>query len=232
MSVDVERRSPDPVSARTHRRRRHTCSCCPGVHLPAGVGLVPGVQGDPAGVGDGERDVVVPGADPTLRGQTSRSPQRPCRRWPVSSPPCSPRTTTRGSTNEGRKELIDHILVSHALVGVLQDAQTIEIDNLPSIGTHPQLAPRAGGPPSDRRPVIAHFDLSSSRPRAGGVGIVLASCMPGRNTDRGRGGPPTGSRSSSPTAPTTHASSSCGQVGTQEVHAPDWDVSHRDTRRC
>lgn len=191
MSVDVERRSPDPVSARTHRRRRHTCTCCPGVHLPAGVGLVPGVQGDPAGVGDGERDVVVPGADPTLRGQTSRSPQRPCRRWPVSSPPCSPRTTTRGSTNEGRKELIDHILVSHALVGVLQDAQTIEIDNLPSIGTHPQLAPRAGGPPSDRRPVIAHFDLSSSRPaRAVSASCWRRACRVATPTEGEGGRPP------------------------------------------
>jgi endonuclease/exonuclease/phosphatase family metal-dependent hydrolase len=59
--------------------------------------------------------------------------------------------------NDGRKELIDHILVSHALVGALSDATTIPL-NVPSIGTQPQLAPRAN-PPSDHRPVLAHFNL-------------------------------------------------------------------------
>jgi hypothetical protein len=61
--------------------------------------------------------------------------------------------------NEGRKELIDHILVSHALIQVLPDAATIPVDGQPSVGTRPQLAPRANGVPSDHRPVIAHFNL-------------------------------------------------------------------------
>jgi endonuclease/exonuclease/phosphatase family metal-dependent hydrolase len=59
--------------------------------------------------------------------------------------------------NQGRKELIDHVLVSHALIGTLQDAATIPLD-IPSVGTHPQTKPRTS-PPSDHRPVLAHFDL-------------------------------------------------------------------------
>jgi hypothetical protein len=59
--------------------------------------------------------------------------------------------------NQGRHELIDHILVSHALVGTLQDAGTVPLD-IPSIGTQPQITPRTT-PPSDHRPVLAHFDL-------------------------------------------------------------------------
>ena len=60
--------------------------------------------------------------------------------------------------NEGRPELIDHILVSHALVGRLTDATTIPLD-IASIGTRPLTTPRTGKAPSDHRPVIAHFDL-------------------------------------------------------------------------
>ena len=59
--------------------------------------------------------------------------------------------------NQGRRELIDHNLASHALIGTLQDAGTVPLD-IPSIGTHPQTTPRTS-PPSDHRPVVAHFDL-------------------------------------------------------------------------
>jgi endonuclease/exonuclease/phosphatase family metal-dependent hydrolase len=59
--------------------------------------------------------------------------------------------------NQGRPELIDHILVSHAMIGHLTDAATVPLD-VPSIGVQPQLAPRTD-PPSDHRPVLAHFDL-------------------------------------------------------------------------
>ena len=59
--------------------------------------------------------------------------------------------------NQGRKELIDHILVSHALIGALQDAGTVSLA-IPSIGTQPQTTSRTT-PPSDHRPVLAHFDL-------------------------------------------------------------------------
>jgi endonuclease/exonuclease/phosphatase family metal-dependent hydrolase len=59
--------------------------------------------------------------------------------------------------NQGRHELIDHILTSHALIGTLQDAGTVPLD-IPSIGTQPQITPRTN-PPSAHRPVLAHFDL-------------------------------------------------------------------------
>ena len=59
--------------------------------------------------------------------------------------------------NQGRKELIDHILVSHALIGALQDAGTVSLD-IQSIGTQPQTTPRTT-PPSDHRPVLAHFNI-------------------------------------------------------------------------
>jgi hypothetical protein len=59
--------------------------------------------------------------------------------------------------NQGRRELIDHILVSHALLGHFTDAATVPLD-VPSIGVRPTTAPRTD-PPSDHRPVLAHFDL-------------------------------------------------------------------------
>ena len=58
--------------------------------------------------------------------------------------------------NQGRRELIDHNLASHALIGTLQDAGPSRWTSL--IGTHPQTTPRTS-PPSDHRPVVAHFDL-------------------------------------------------------------------------
>jgi len=43
--------------------------------------------------------------------------------------------------NQGRPELIDHILVSHTLVRHFTDAATLPLD-VPSIGVHPTTAPR------------------------------------------------------------------------------------------
>jgi endonuclease/exonuclease/phosphatase family metal-dependent hydrolase len=59
--------------------------------------------------------------------------------------------------DQGRPELIDHVLVSHALVDKLTDAATVPLD-VPSVGTAPQVTPRVD-PPSDHRPVVAHLDL-------------------------------------------------------------------------
>jgi len=59
--------------------------------------------------------------------------------------------------NQGRPELIDHILVSHALLAPFTDTATVPLD-VPSIGVHPTTAPRSD-PPSDHRPVLAHFEL-------------------------------------------------------------------------
>jgi endonuclease/exonuclease/phosphatase family metal-dependent hydrolase len=61
--------------------------------------------------------------------------------------------------NQGRRELIDHILISHALTDPMHEASTIPLD-VPSMGTRPQLTPRAAGnPPSDHRPAIARLNL-------------------------------------------------------------------------
>jgi endonuclease/exonuclease/phosphatase family metal-dependent hydrolase len=59
--------------------------------------------------------------------------------------------------NQGRRELIDHILVSHELVGHLTDAAAVPLD-VPSIGVQPDMAPRTD-PPSDHRPVLARFNI-------------------------------------------------------------------------
>ncbi|HET6877477.1 MAG TPA: endonuclease/exonuclease/phosphatase family protein [Jatrophihabitans sp.] len=59
--------------------------------------------------------------------------------------------------DEGHEELIDHVLVSHALVDKLVDAATLRLD-VPDMGTQPQLQPRVH-PPSDHRPVVARFDI-------------------------------------------------------------------------
>ncbi len=61
--------------------------------------------------------------------------------------------------NQGRPELIDHVLVSHALAEHLVEARTVPLA-VPSIGVQPQTAPRPDGqPPSDHRPVLARFDV-------------------------------------------------------------------------
>lgn len=67
------------------------------------------------------------------------------------------RRTTTPAINQGRQELIDHVLICHALVGTLADAATIPLD-VPSVGAQLQRTPRID-PPSDDRPVVAHFDL-------------------------------------------------------------------------
>jgi len=59
----------------------------------------------------------------------------------------------------GRKELIDHIFVSHALVGkIAQDHVTTDAAGpTPSIDDDPTK--RRGAPGSDYRPVLASIDL-------------------------------------------------------------------------
>lgn len=60
--------------------------------------------------------------------------------------------------NMGRAELIDHILVSHAVTTTVRDASTVPLP-LPSVGAEPATAPRVTPAPSDHRPVVAHLDL-------------------------------------------------------------------------
>jgi hypothetical protein len=60
---------------------------------------------------------------------------------------------------QGRRELIDNILVSHALAEQLREARTVALD-VPCVGAQPQTALRAAGQPlSDHRPVLARFNL-------------------------------------------------------------------------
>jgi len=59
--------------------------------------------------------------------------------------------------NFGRKELIDHILVSHALVHKLADTRAVIDQPLPSVTNDPSA--RRADPGSDHAPVIASFQL-------------------------------------------------------------------------
>jgi exonuclease III len=56
----------------------------------------------------------------------------------------------------GRRELIDHILVSHRLVTRVASVDTGDV-TLPSVGADP--AARRNAPASDHAPVLARFDL-------------------------------------------------------------------------
>jgi endonuclease/exonuclease/phosphatase family metal-dependent hydrolase len=58
---------------------------------------------------------------------------------------------------EGQRELIDQILVSHALVGQVRAVRTIQNRSLPSIGTDP--GPRRSAHDSDHAPVLATIDV-------------------------------------------------------------------------
>lgn len=61
--------------------------------------------------------------------------------------------------DHGRRELIDHVLVSYPLSRRLEEARTVPLD-VPSMGAQPRVSPRAAGePPSDHRPVVVRFDL-------------------------------------------------------------------------
>jgi predicted extracellular nuclease len=55
---------------------------------------------------------------------------------------------------EGQPELIDHILVSHALLSKLSSVDA-DVSGLASIGTNPNV--RRDAPASDHAPLIAHF---------------------------------------------------------------------------
>ena len=56
----------------------------------------------------------------------------------------------------GRGELIDHLLVSHALVKAVETVTTGEIE-VPSITEQPRE--QRDKPGSDHRPVVARFEL-------------------------------------------------------------------------
>jgi endonuclease/exonuclease/phosphatase family metal-dependent hydrolase len=96
-----------------------------------------------------------PGSQIGTAGYSRPDRGDPQRLWDVGYQMVPPNNYSR--INQGRAELIDHVLASRALIGTLSQAATIPLD-VPSIGVQPQLTPRTN-PPSDHRPVIATFDL-------------------------------------------------------------------------
>ena len=59
--------------------------------------------------------------------------------------------------NQGRKELIDHILVSHALHDRVQEVRSVIDHPLPSVTDNP--GERRDAVDSDHAPVLARIDL-------------------------------------------------------------------------
>jgi hypothetical protein len=96
-----------------------------------------------------------PGSQIGTRGFDHPDHGDPQRLWDFGYAMSPPNDYSR--VNQGRRELIDHILVSHAMIGRLTKAATVPLD-VPSIGVEPQMA-RRNGPPSDHRAVLAQLDL-------------------------------------------------------------------------
>lgn len=59
--------------------------------------------------------------------------------------------------NHGRRELIDHVLVSAALVKRVESSEAVIEESLPSVTSDP--IPRRAEPSSDHAPVVAVFDI-------------------------------------------------------------------------
>jgi endonuclease/exonuclease/phosphatase family metal-dependent hydrolase len=71
--------------------------------------------------------------------------------------PLIPEATRFSRVYQGRPELIDHILVSHALVDRVRDVHIVTDRRLPSIGDDP--AERRAAHDSDHAPIFAAIDL-------------------------------------------------------------------------
>lgn len=96
--------------------------------------------------GPGGSEIGTPGFDRPDQGDTTRL-------WNLA--PAIPAERRFSRTYRGRPELIDHILVSHALLDGLSDVDTIDI-GAGSVNDTP--GDRAGDPASDHRPVIADLN--------------------------------------------------------------------------
>ncbi|HYZ01295.1 MAG TPA: endonuclease/exonuclease/phosphatase family protein [Candidatus Binatia bacterium] len=79
----------------------------------------------------------------------------PVRLWNLA--PCMPEGRNFSRVNDGRKELIDHVLVSHPLAGHVKSAEAVVDEALPSVTNDP--SPRRNAPSSDHAPVVATFDV-------------------------------------------------------------------------
>jgi endonuclease/exonuclease/phosphatase family metal-dependent hydrolase len=96
-----------------------------------------------------------PGSEIGTRGFAQPDRGDPQRLWNLA--PLMPEGKNYSRINEGRKELIDHVLVSAALVKPL-DAISVEAiipQQLPSITTDPNA--RRDQPSSDHAPIVASF---------------------------------------------------------------------------
>ncbi|GID96359.1 endonuclease/exonuclease/phosphatase family protein [Amorphoplanes digitatis] len=82
------------------------------------------------------------------RGDTSRL-------WNLA--PLIPEETRFTRVYEGKPELIDHIMVSHALIDKVREVRTVTDRRLPSVGDDP--AERRSAPDSDHAPIFAGLDI-------------------------------------------------------------------------
>lgn len=98
-------------------------------------------------LGPGGSEFGTPGFDHPDQGD-------PARMWNLA--PLIPEDQRFTRVYRGRGELIDHLLVSHALTGTVADVTT-GTSPAPSVTDDP--AERRGAPGSDHRPVVATLDL-------------------------------------------------------------------------
>jgi endonuclease/exonuclease/phosphatase family metal-dependent hydrolase len=96
-----------------------------------------------------------PGSEIGTRGFDQRDAGDHQRLWNLA--PLMPAGSNYSRINQGRKELIDHILVSAALVKPLDSIEVEALlgEPLPSVTTNPNALRQ--GPPSDHAPVVAKF---------------------------------------------------------------------------
>jgi endonuclease/exonuclease/phosphatase family metal-dependent hydrolase len=93
-------------------------------------------------------EIGTPGCDQPDAGDAQRL-------WNLA--PLMPDGKNYSRINQGRKELIDHILVSHALVGKVSEVGAVIGAPLPSVTADRNA--RRHEPSSDHAPVVATFDL-------------------------------------------------------------------------
>jgi hypothetical protein len=93
-------------------------------------------------------EIGTPGFDTPDHGDAQRL-------WSVH--PLMPPGKDHSRVNHGRPELIDHILVSGALVKKVTSAEAVIAQPLPSVGDDP--GPRHAAPSSDHAPVVATIDF-------------------------------------------------------------------------
>jgi predicted extracellular nuclease len=93
-------------------------------------------------------ELGTPGAQIPDRGDASRL-------WNLASR--IPEAERFSRVHNGRRELIDHILVSHALLDKLGGVHTVDAAHLPSIGDNPREAHPVRA--ADRSPVLVHVAL-------------------------------------------------------------------------